>query len=545
MSTDTARDGTKQTPTQDAHAGDTAPAEYQTVYNDKGDAATQVEQPRTFGDYELLDEIARGGMGVVYRARQRSLNRIVALKMILGGNLASSEAVKRFYKEAHAAAALDHPNIVPIYEIGEAEGNHFFSMAFVEGTSLKSLVAKKGKLAPAEAVKLMLPVVEAVEFAHRQNIVHRDLKPDNVLIDNDGRPRVTDFGLAKQMGEGDAGLTGTGQVLGTPAFMAPEQAMGKSEDVGKPADIYGLGGILYFLLTGKPPFTGKTLTEVLVKVAKEPVEAVSALEPNTPSILNEICTMCLAKDPKDRFKSAAELKEVLAAVQVSGDSAKTSTLTLMKQRPSRIPLLVAAAAVLVAVGAIGFATLWRPAPTAAEAALAAAFPPEVASRLLGNWKDEIDLKVQMVGGRPGRGGVANYVDGEDIRFRVETDKDAYIGIWTVERDGTTTQIFPNEIDKNNLIKAKMPRIVPDAKSQMVAGVTKGEEGVLVYASSQPWKESELKSDSPFVTFKAPKEKAELHRLSRAIFVREAGTATAAPIHEARKLLSYQVLPAAK
>ena len=192
--------------------------------------ASSPDRVRYFGDYELLREIARGGMGVVYRARQVSLNRPVALKMILAGQLASDDEVKRFYLEAEAAANLDHPGIVPIYEIGEHEGQHFFSMGFVEGTSLAAKVAD-GPLPPREAATLIVKVAEAVQFAHEKGVIHRDLKPANVLLDAQGQPKVTDFGLAKKL-QADSGLTHTGQVMGTPSYMPPEQAEGEERRPG-------------------------------------------------------------------------------------------------------------------------------------------------------------------------------------------------------------------------------------------------------------------------------------------------------------------------
>src|SRR4029077_5689229 len=179
----------------------------------------------TFGDYELLEEIARGGVGVVYRARQINLNRLVALKMILAGQLAGPDDVKRFYTEAEAAAQLDHPGIVPIFEVGQHKGQHFFSMGFVEGRSLAARVAE-GPLPPREAAQLVLEVAQSVQYAHEKGVIHRDLKPGNILLDQQGKPRVTDFGLAK-MTQSGSDLTGTGQILGTPSYMPPEQASGK------------------------------------------------------------------------------------------------------------------------------------------------------------------------------------------------------------------------------------------------------------------------------------------------------------------------------
>lgn len=194
---------------------------------------------RYFGDYELLAEIDRGGMGIVYKARQVSLNRIVAVKMILAGQLASPQDVERFHVEAEAAANLDHPGIVPIYEVGEHEGQHFFSMAFVDGPSLAQRLTE-GPLPPGQAAELIRKVADAVAFAHARGVIHRDLKPGNILLDADGYPRITDFGLAKRI-TGDKQLTATGQVLGTPSFMPPEQAAGDGRQIDGTADVYALG----------------------------------------------------------------------------------------------------------------------------------------------------------------------------------------------------------------------------------------------------------------------------------------------------------------
>ena len=267
------------------------------------------------GDYELLEEIARGGMGVVYKARQISLNRIVAVKMILAGQLATKADHERFHAEAQAAALLDHPNIVPIFEVGEHEGQHYFSMGYVDGSSLSARLVE-GPLTPKEAAELVATVAGAVEYAHRQGVIHRDLKPSNILIDSKGHPRVTDFGLAKQVGApGTPGrgsdLTASGQVLGTPSYMPPEQAAGQIRTVGPAADVYALGAVLYATLTGRPPFQAATPSETLRQVIEREPLTLRQLNPAVPRDLETITLKCLEKSVPRRYATAQALAEDL------------------------------------------------------------------------------------------------------------------------------------------------------------------------------------------------------------------------------------------
>jgi WD40 repeat protein/tRNA A-37 threonylcarbamoyl transferase component Bud32 len=310
----------------------------------------------SFGDYELLEEIARGGMGVVYKARQVSLNRVVALKMILAGQLATAEAVKRFRREARAAANCDHPGIVPIYEVGEQAGRHYFTMKLIDGHDLSHDLAHFRRN-PRAAAHLLAQVARAVQHAHDRGLLHRDLKPGNILLDASKRPHVTDFGLATQLRDRSS-LSRTGQIVGTASYMSPEQACAQNRELTPATDIYSLGAILYEMLTGRPPFLGETVLETLRQVVeKDPIRP-RVLNPAAARDLETICLKCMDRRPWCRYSTARELAEDLESY-VEGRPIKARPVGPLerawlwgRRRPALVGLASATLLVLVVAAAI-------------------------------------------------------------------------------------------------------------------------------------------------------------------------------------------------
>lgn len=262
-----------------------------------------------FGNYQLIEKIGQGAMGAVFKSRQIPLNRVVAVKVLLSGSLATEPEVRRFRKEAEAAATLKHPGIVAIHEVADHEGRPFFSMDYIEGQSLAKVI-QRTPLPPPRAARYLKSIAEAIHYAHGRGILHRDLKPANVLIDPNDQPHITDFGLAKQI-EVESDLTLTGVVLGTPSYMPPEQAAGRKHKIGPASDVYALGAILYDMLTGRPPFRADTVVDTLRQVLDNEPVSPRLLNPKVPRDLETICLKCLAKEPSARYNSAQALAEDL------------------------------------------------------------------------------------------------------------------------------------------------------------------------------------------------------------------------------------------
>ena len=325
------------------------------VASAKADHGRAVE----FGDYELLEEIGRGSQGVVYRARQKSLNRTVALKIIALGHWASETHVKRFRREAEAAASLEHPCIVPIYEVGERDGACYFSMKFVEGGQLDEVV-KREPMPPRRAAEVIVKLAHTVSYAHEHRILHRDIKPGNILLDAKGEPHLTDFGLARLV-ESESTVTRTLEVLGTPSYMAPEQAAGKNIELTAATDIYGLGAVLYQLLTGHPPFAGGTTYETVRQVLETNPRRPRLWNSKIDRELETICLKCLEKDPKRRYPSALAVAEDLEHwLKHEPIHAKRSGFfTRTRKWVRRKPAIAALIASLIALAAASGWIVWK------------------------------------------------------------------------------------------------------------------------------------------------------------------------------------------
>jgi TolB-like protein/predicted Ser/Thr protein kinase len=328
-------------------------------FRGEGHAPKPARMVADFGDYELLEEIGRGGQGLVYRARQKSLNRTVALKVIGLGQWATEEDLKRFRREAEAAASLDHPCIVPIHEVGEREGCCYFSMNLVEGSQLDEVV-KREPMPLRRAAELIAKLARAVHYAHEHGILHRDIKPGNVLLDRKGEPHLTDFGLAR-VAETESTVTRTMEVLGTPSYMAPEQAVGNNARVSRATDVYGLGAVLYQLLTNHPPFAGGTTYETIKLLLDTDPRQPRLLNPKIDRDLSTICLKCLEKDPKRRYSSALALAEDLERwlKHEPIQARRTGFLARGSKWVRRNPSIAVMAAMLLALAVPLGAMIWK------------------------------------------------------------------------------------------------------------------------------------------------------------------------------------------
>jgi serine/threonine protein kinase len=374
------------------------------------DSVQRLQRPglaplREFGQYELLAEIARGGQGVVFKAWQRSLNRVVALKMIALGSWATEPHLKRFKMEAEAAANLDHPQIVPIYEIGQVGGQHYFTMKLVEGTSLRQATSD-GPLDPRRAAAIIATVARAIHYAHERGILHRDIKPGNVLLDSEDRAYVTDFGLAKLI-ENESTVTHTMDVLGTPSYMPPEQASGRAKDLTRAGDVYGLGAVLYELLTANPPFAGGTTLETIRQVLEKEPRRPKLWNPKVDRDLEVICLKCLEKSPAARYATAEALAEDLEhwqrhePIRARPSGLLDRGIKWLRRKPAIAGAIAALAALVAAIGIIVWQRISGPPPGSRDrktlAVLIRAADPASGSMAKECSRDLIDLCTRLSG----------------------------------------------------------------------------------------------------------------------------------------------------
>jgi TolB-like protein/Tfp pilus assembly protein PilF len=344
-----------------AHADDSARVDRIAAGNRNG-APRKTSKPGNLGDYELLEEIGRGGQGIVYRARQKSLNRTVALKVLSTGHWTTQARLKRFQLEAETAASLDDPNIVPIYEIGECDGSCYFSMKFVEGAPLDQLV-RRGLLPIRRTAELIAKLARTVHYAHQRGILHRDIKPGNILVDAKGEPHLTDFGLAR-LTETESTVTRTIETLGTPSYMAPEQAVGNSSQLTSATDVYGLGAVLYHLLTGHPPFAGGTTYDTIRLLLETEPRQPRQWNPKIDRDLTTICLKCLEKNPQRRYPSALVLAEDLERwlKHEPIHARRTGIFGRGKKWVRRNPLAAGLITSLLALAAAASALVWKVQP---------------------------------------------------------------------------------------------------------------------------------------------------------------------------------------
>src|SRR6476660_9817615 len=349
----------------------------------RGDVATSSQGKTTarpakllgeLGDYELLEEVGRGGQGVVFRARQKGLNRIVALKVIGLGQWATKAHLKRFRLEAEAAASLDHPCIFPIYEVGERDGQCHFSMKFVKGGQLDEVI-KRTPVSIRQAVELVAKIARTVHYAHEHGILHRDIKPGNILVDERGEPHLTDFGLARLV-ESESTITRTVEVLGTPSYMSPEQTSGNNAKLTSATDVYGLGAVLYQLLTGHPPFAGGTTYETIKLLFESEPRQPRLWNPKVDRDLSTVCLKCLEKDPQRRYSSARALAEDLERwlrhepIEARRIGVIRRGKKWLQRNPTAAGIAVLSLALIAAVGVIVWKSeLFRHPPTAGSAVL--------------------------------------------------------------------------------------------------------------------------------------------------------------------------------
>jgi hypothetical protein len=505
--------------------------------------------------------------------------------MVLG-TTAGDDSARRFLQEARAAAALDHPNVVPIYDTGEIDGRPYFTMALVDGPNLRGYAEARGVIPIPEVVSLFAQTVDGVAHAHRHGIIHRDLKPANVLVDRDGRPRVTDFGLAKRAAA-DTHLTATGQVVGTPSYMAPEQAR-DSKDVGPPADVYGLGAILYFLLAGRPPFHSDSLTDLLIKVVSDAPVPPSRVRADVPDDLEAVCLRCLAKQPAARYADAAELAAALAPIRDQYRTGSGSRSALTRPAPpslppagsvpelsalvaagplvrrtgsvpavapapqppapahNRLPVVAGLAALALVLVGLGGYLLTRQKPTATTSAEVPAAPPDAPPRTDKDadpfaWpvpaRADFGLKVELVApaAKSGPDGTIRLSAGVPMTYHLTAERDCRVSIWVLEPTGHATRLFPNDDDTDDRLTAGKERVLPSNDRYTFEATPTDGAGVdrlrVLATTGEPPAFPPGVKDGRYTSYAADADRERLANTVRGVTIKKAGAAEPGAVAE--------------
>jgi serine/threonine protein kinase len=453
-----------------------------------GAPAAMLRPSNDFGEYELIEEIARGGMGVVYKARQRKLDRIVALKMIRADQFDSRSAVLRFQNEAQAAAKLDHPGIVAIFDVGDLDGQPYLSMAYIDGEDLAARICH-GRMGPQEAARIVRDVSQAIQHAHERGIVHRDLKPPNILLDASDRPRVTDFGLARRV-DVPTGLSIDGSIIGTPSYMSPEQASGQTSRVGPACDIYSLGAVLFHLLTGRPPFVGANLLEIIRQVCEKPAESPRAIDSSVPVALERVCLKCLAKEPEQRYATAGAVAVDLDRYLQESALSIPSSPNRRATRRIRVPLAIIVATLVLA----GALLLWRVNPpffrrfntTIPEVGSERRLNAEVATDP--DLKRSLTAELNVIVGdefkslRIDQPGALPLRTGQRLRIEATTNRPAYLYLVWIDTQGLALPVYPWKPGHWELLPAsekpsRSLKFPPDAEGRAGGYMVRGRAGM--------------------------------------------------------------------
>jgi len=468
-------------------------------------ALDQQPLPDQIGRYRIISELSHGGQAVVYRAVHPTLDQELVLK--LGKRTVAADARRRsdLAAEGRLLADLQHPHLARVYDLDFDQDRPFVVLEFIRGPNLAQFTAER-PLVPRQAAALVSKLARALAEAHRRGVIHRDLKPKNVVMDESGQPRIIDFGLARLQDAWTDEEDPDGPISGTPSFMAPEQARGETDRIGPASDIFALGGILYFLLTGQVPFPGQNVAEQLQRARECNYDRTALEQPGIPAALARICRRALQAEPSDRYGTAEELAYALER--------------FLARRRQWAALGAVAAVVLILVST----AIWRPwnrQPTSGPGAGGQTSAQDLPTlqRKAPNGRplrDEFALKVDLIGG---------VVDAEKVKLtvaqrvslRIDASRDCYVGVWWVDDKGTITQLFPNQYEEDHHLRAGEPRVLPsDPRYAIRATASQGPEYLHVVASTRPWKLPDGQRIGPYAVFETPEERAQWEKQVRGL-----------------------------